>query len=82
MHSSASEASLLGPRGGIQGVEGLSMQELDGRHELEAMTAQPYEDDPDLAWDTDSGPSLPYDGEVPPEVLRLAERRAHNTERR
>jgi hypothetical protein len=58
------------------------LQELDGRHELEAIAAQPYEDDPDLAWATDPGPSLPYDDDVPPEVLRLAERRAHNTELR
>lgn len=57
------------------------MFELEGRHEREVLVAQPYEDDPDLAWESDPGPSLPYDGEVPAEVLRMAERRASPIER-
>jgi hypothetical protein len=58
------------------------LRELEGRHELAALAAQPYEDDPDLAWDTDPGPSLPYDGDIPPEVLQLAERRTRHNELR
>ena len=43
--------------------------------EREALRAQPYEDDPDLAMPDADGPDLPYDGTVPPEVLLLAEQR-------
>ena len=55
----------------------LLLRELDTQRELEALSAAPYEDDPELAWQAPSGPDLPYDGGVPPEVARLArERRA------
>ena len=50
------------------------VEELEGRHELDALEAQPYHDDPDLAWQP-QGPDLPYDGDVPAEVARLAARR-------
>lgn len=43
--------------------------------ELAALAAQPYDDDPDLAWTPESGPALPYYGEVPAEVLTLADAR-------
>jgi hypothetical protein len=48
---------------------------LEGRQELDALEAQPYQDDPDLAWQPPQGPDLPYDGDIPAEVARLAARR-------
>ncbi|MPZ51240.1 MAG: hypothetical protein GEU79_00645 [Acidimicrobiia bacterium] len=36
--------------------------------ETDALARLPYESDPDLAWEAPSGPALPYDGDVPPEV--------------
>jgi hypothetical protein len=32
----------------------------------------PYHEDADLAWEPPEGPSLPYDGEIPKDVQRLA----------
>lgn len=53
------------------------LRELLSAHEQRALLEQPYEDDPDLAWQVPGGPDLPYDAEVPDEVKRLAaERRA------
>jgi hypothetical protein len=51
------------------------VEKLETRLEMLALSARPYEDDPDLAWVAPPGPDLPYDGEVPAEVLRLAKRR-------
>lgn len=48
---------------------------LEAEQERVALAALPYEDDPDLAWEAPPGPDLPYDGEVPADVLRLAEQR-------
>ena len=48
---------------------------LVARAEIEALESMPYEDDPDLAWEAPLGPDLPYDGEVPDDVLELARRR-------
>jgi hypothetical protein len=45
--------------------------------ERAALSALPYEDDPDVAWTAPSGPDLPYEGEVPARVRKLAERRRH-----
>lgn len=50
-------------------------RELEGTRELVALERHPYEDDPDLAWTTPAGPDLPYDGEVPEDVRRLARAR-------
>lgn len=51
--------------------------------EREALRAAPYEDDAELTWQAPDGPSLPYDGEVPDEVRRLAaERRGTYGDRR
>ncbi len=47
-------------------------REVESEREAAALAAHPYEEDPDLAWDAPPGPILPYEGEVPPEVLRLA----------
>lgn len=54
---------------------GLLLEKLQAEHELDALRAEPYEDDDDLAWDAPPGPELPYDGDVPAEVLALAEQR-------
>ena len=50
-------------------------RELVGQRERDAIAAAPYEDDPDLAWDSPPGPDLPYDGEVPEDIVRLAAER-------
>lgn len=51
------------------------IEEVEATHEREALDAQPYDDDPELAWEAPPGPALPYDGEVPAAVTELAERR-------
>lgn len=51
------------------------INEIETEREVAALTAHPYEDDPDLAWQPPAGPDLDYEGEVPAEVLRLAARR-------
>lgn len=43
--------------------------------EIAALEAHPYDVDPDLAWTVREGPPLPYDGEVPPEILAKARER-------
>lgn len=54
------------------------IDELEGAAEVRALEAAPYEDDPELAWEVSEGPPLPYDGEVPKEVLAKARaRRRH-----
>lgn len=55
----------------------LLVRRLDAERERAAIAAAPYEDDEDLAWQAPPGPDLPYDGDVPEDVRRLAsERRA------
>ncbi|MGH8885913.1 MAG: hypothetical protein ACRDYX_12205 [Egibacteraceae bacterium] len=51
------------------------IEQLEAEQERAALAALPYEDDADLAWEAPEGPDLPYDGEVPADVLRLAEQR-------
>lgn len=51
------------------------IDELEEAHELAALAAMPYEDDPDLNWATAPGGDLPYDGEVPADVVDMAKRR-------
>jgi len=48
------------------------IEDLEEDRELTALAALPYEDDPDLAWEAPPGPDLPYDGEVPEDVVQLA----------
>ncbi len=56
---------------------GALLRELSGAVERAAIDAWPYEQDPDVAWQAPPGPDLPYDGQVPEAVQRLAaERRA------
>ncbi|MGH8902019.1 MAG: hypothetical protein ACRDYA_10135 [Egibacteraceae bacterium] len=51
------------------------VDQLEAEQERAALAALPYEDDADLTWEAPPGPDLPYDGEVPADVLRLAEQR-------
>lgn len=53
------------------------LSEIEGARERAVLTALPYEDDPALAWAAPPAPPLPYDGDIPDDVQRLAaERRA------
>jgi len=51
------------------------IDQLETAHERAILAASPYEDDPDVAWDAPHAPALAYDGDVPPDVLRLAKQR-------
>lgn len=51
------------------------IDELEGEREVAAILAQPYDDDPEVAWTVSEGPTLPYDGKVPAEVLAKARER-------
>lgn len=51
------------------------IDEVEEVQELAALAAQPYEDDPDVSWAPVPGADLPYDGDVPAEVLRMAAQR-------
>ena len=51
------------------------IRDLEEEHELAALAAHPYEDDASLSWAAPTGPDLPYDGGVPPDVMDLARRR-------
>ncbi|MDQ2754682.1 MAG: hypothetical protein M3R71_03945 [Actinomycetota bacterium] len=45
---------------------------LEAESEQLALDSMPYEADPDLSWAVPRGPDLPYAGEVPEDVQRLA----------
>ena len=51
------------------------LQEIEAARESAALEKNPYEEDPDLSWEVPPGPPLPYDGDVPAEVVDLARRR-------
>lgn len=51
------------------------LEALEADDEVRALTEHPYEQDPDLAWEAPSGPVLPWNGDVPQEVLDLAAER-------
>jgi hypothetical protein len=51
------------------------VKELEAMRELAALAAHPYGDDPDLAWEALPGTDLPYRGDVPKDVIRLAAKR-------
>lgn len=51
------------------------LEDLEDQRERVALERQPYDDDPDLAWEIEPPPPLPYDGVVPAEVLALAQDR-------
>ena len=48
---------------------------LEAARERAALADAPYEEDPDLAWQAPSAPTLAYEGDVPPDVVRLAKQR-------
>jgi hypothetical protein len=53
------------------------IEQVEAEQELAVLEALPYDEDPDLSWQAPPGPDLPYDGDIPEEVLQLArERRA------
>ncbi len=54
---------------------------LEAEREQEALDAMPYEADAELAWVAPDGPDLPYDGEIPVDVKRLAEKRRRQRDR-
>ena len=51
------------------------IDQLETAHEREVLTALPYEDDSDLAWEAAADQSLPYEADVPADVVRLAKQR-------
>lgn len=51
------------------------VDKLRAEQEQAALDAQPYESDPDLAWQAPLGPDLAYAGEVPADVAALAAER-------
>lgn len=51
------------------------LSELEAERERGALERDPYDADPALAWEAPPGPDLPYDGDIPSEVLALAARR-------
>jgi len=51
------------------------LEQLEAQRDLDALEKFPYEQDPDLSWSVAPSESLPYDGDVPAEVLRLAAKR-------
>lgn len=55
------------------------LDELEGERERQALAVMPYDDDADLAWEAPRAPSLPYEGEVPKDVQRLAAARRRRT---
>ena len=54
------------------------IDDIDTQHERTALAEQPYEDDPELTWQAPSGPDLPYDGDIPSDVIELAAERRGN----
>ena len=51
------------------------LDQFEAARELAALDRQPYDEDADLTWRTAPPPPLPYDGDVPDDVLALAEAR-------
>ncbi len=56
------------------------LDRLEGEQERQALGAMPYHEDGDLAWEAPEVPGLPYDGEVPEDVQRLAAARRRRPE--
>lgn len=55
----------------------LLVRRLDAQRERAALAAAPFEDDDELTWQAPPGPDLPYEGDIPDDVVELArERRA------
>lgn len=54
---------------------GALRDKVERDHELAALERDPYDDDPDLSWRAPAGPSLPYDGDIPDDVIEMIEAR-------
>lgn len=64
----------------VDAALGALIEKVEEEREQLALDRYPYEDDPDLSWEAPAGPQLPYEGEIPEEVLALArERRRHRS---
>jgi len=48
---------------------------LEAERERIALAERPYEEDPELTWEAPVGPDLPYDCDIPRDVLDLAAER-------
>jgi len=57
------------------------VERLEAEQDLKALEEFPYEGDPELNWEVDPVPGLPYDGKVPQEILRLAAQRRRSKRR-
>ncbi|CAN5594905.1 hypothetical protein BH20ACT23_BH20ACT23_04730 [soil metagenome] len=55
------------------------IDDLETDRERTALAERPYEDDPELAWQVPVGPDLPYDHDIPRDVLELAAERRRRT---
>lgn len=51
------------------------VEQLAAQREIAALEQQPYDADPDLAWQPPPGPALVYDGDIPADVVALAQAR-------
>jgi hypothetical protein len=54
---------------------GALVRELQAEQERAALQAHPYDADPELSWTVPTAPDLPYEGDIPAEVIALAEAR-------
>jgi hypothetical protein len=53
----------------------LLLDALEAEREQTVLDALPYDSDPDLDWQAPPGADMPYDGDVPDDVQRLARAR-------
>lgn len=51
------------------------VEQLGAQREIAALEQYPYDADPDLTWQPPNGPDLGYDGDVPADVVALAQAR-------
>ncbi len=54
---------------------GALVDKVERAHEIAALEAQPYDADPELAWQAPPVIALAYEDPVPADVVELAERR-------
>lgn len=60
---------------------GALIDAVEEERELLALRQHPYEQDPDLSWDAPPALPLPYDAQVPADVLALAHERRAGTKK-
>lgn len=56
------------------------LEDLEEEREVAALACHPYDEDPELSWEVPAAP-LPYDGDVPDEVVEFARRRRAERQR-